>query len=75
MAYEYRFENYNPTLESTRSAQIEEVNDMYEVHFYENSSYIGTIEYPEKSFSYVMDAGKNWVDWIMDIDTVERYKR
>ena len=48
---------------------------MYELHFYENTIYIGTVEYPEKSFSYVMDAGKNWVDWIMDIDTVERHKR
>jgi hypothetical protein len=73
MSYLYRVEN--KLEEVTRSAQIELVEEYFEVHFYENTSYVGTIEYLDKSYGYVMDAATNWVNWIMTKETIDRYKR
>lgn len=73
MSYLYRVEN---TLgEDTRSAQVESVDKHFEVHFYENTSYLGTIEYLDKSYGYVLDAATNWVNWIMTHETIDEYKR
>lgn len=69
MTYLYRFENNN------RSAQIELVDERFDVHFYENTSYVGTIEYPDKSYHYVQDAAHNWVEHIMKPETVKHYAR
>jgi hypothetical protein len=60
---------------NNRSAQIEVVSELFEVHFYDAGSYMGTIEYPDKSIYYVQDAANNWINHIMDVETVKRHKR
>lgn len=69
MTYLYRFEN------NDRSAQIEIVDEILEVHFYEDTCYKGTIEYPNKSYEYVKDAAHNWVSHIMTLETLNNYKK
>jgi hypothetical protein len=69
MTYLYRVEK------NDRSAQIELVDEVLEVHYYESTSYVGTIEYPDKSYEYALSAACNWVDLIMTRDTLDEYKR
>ena len=73
MSYLYRVENRLG--EDIRSAQIELVEEHFEVHFYENTSYIGTIEYLDKAYGYVIDVATNWVNWVMTTETLNRHKR
>lgn len=73
MSYLYRVENRLG--EDIRSAQIELVEEHFECHFYENTRYLGTIEYLDKTYGYVVDAATNWVNWIMTHETIDEYKR
>lgn len=73
MTYLYRVEETKG--EVTRSAQIELIDEQLDLHFYENTSYIGTIEYPNKTYAYVVDAADNWINWIMTKETINEYKR
>lgn len=58
-----------------RSAQIEVVDETLEVHFYEDTCYLGTIEYPDKAYAYVLDAAENWVAHVMTKKVLNMYKR
>lgn len=69
MTYLYRSEKGN------RSAQIELVDEVLEVHFYEDTRYLGTIEYPNNSYTYVVDAAENWVSHVMNLETLNEYKK
>jgi hypothetical protein len=69
MTYLYRVEK------NDRSAQIELVDETLEAHFYEATSYLGTIEYENKSYEYVLAAACNWVDLIMSKDSLEAHRR
>lgn len=69
MTYLFRIEK------NGRSAQIEVVDEVLEAHFYEDTRYLGSIEYPEKTYAYVLDAAENWVSHVMTKKVLEMYKR
>jgi hypothetical protein len=43
------------------------------VDFYHNDKCIGEIEYPNNSYPYVRDAAENWVNGVMNEDTIYKY--
>lgn len=43
------------------------------VEFYKDGDHVGTIDYSNKSSSYINDAINNWLDGILTVETVERY--
>jgi hypothetical protein len=47
--------------------------EVFSVAFYENDTWVGGIEYPNKHISYVKDAASNWIDGILTRDTIKQY--
>jgi len=47
--------------------------EVFSVAFYENDTWVGGIEYPNKHISYVKDAASNWIDGILTRETIQEY--
>jgi hypothetical protein len=58
-----------------RQANINLVNESFEVEFLENGNLCGVVEYYDKSFPYVDDAAENWICGILTLSTLENYRK
>ena len=58
----------------TRDTKIKRIGDDVHVEFYENNIMLGVIDYSDKSMYYVESAIENFLDGILNYDTVDRFK-
>ena len=50
------------------------LGDDVHVEFYENNIMLGVIDYSDKSMYYVESAIENFLDGILNYDTIDRFK-